>query len=52
MMHFVEALVSAISLGSITRCWAIALSWCTALIAPLNFAQGEIGTFTIFIAFS
>ena len=52
MMHFVEALVSAISVGSIYSLLAIALVVVYRANRTLNFAQGEIGTFTIFIAFS
>src|SRR5882762_2827560 len=52
MTHFVQALVSAISLGSIYSLLAIALVVVYRANRTLNFAQGEIGTFTTFIAFS
>jgi branched-chain amino acid transport system permease protein len=52
MTDFVEALVSAISVGSIYSLLAIALVVVYRSNRTLNFAQGEIGTFTTFLAFS
>ena len=52
MIRFIDALVSAISVGSIYSLLAIALVVVYRSNRTLNFAQGEIGTFTTFIAFS
>jgi branched-chain amino acid transport system permease protein len=52
MTRFVETLVTAISVGSIYSLLAIALVVVYRSNRTLNLAQGEIGTFTTFIAFS
>ncbi len=52
MTHFVQTLVAAISVGAIYSLLAIALVVVYRSNRTLNFAQGEIGTFTTFIAFT
>lgn len=52
MTHFVQTLIAAISVGAIYSLLAIALVVVYRSNRTLNFGQGEIGTFTTFIAFS